>query len=127
KKMFSVFDESGIFIAACRHRFVLLACDMIQSRELAKYPLAIIKKLLAVYGKNGGCAYDIGCTFSKTLSNSSLGTQAHELDFRLMMGAFHGHTHNRRCQLNWHPMYIPGIGHTEGKGCEHIVSSSNEL
>ncbi|KAG0695626.1 hypothetical protein DFH29DRAFT_813986, partial [Suillus ampliporus] len=27
----------------------------------------------------------------------------------------------------WHPMYIPGIGHTEGEGCEHIFSSSNEL
>jgi Kyakuja-Dileera-Zisupton transposase len=37
KKMFSVFDESGIFIAACRHRFVLLACDMIRSGELLSY------------------------------------------------------------------------------------------
>jgi hypothetical protein len=53
--------------------------------------------------------------------------QARELDFRLMVGAFHGHTHNRKCQLDWHPMYIPGIGHTEGEGCEHIFSSSNEL
>ncbi|KAG1781182.1 hypothetical protein EV702DRAFT_1177492 [Suillus placidus] len=34
KKMFSVFDESGIFIAACRHRFVLVACNMIRSGEL---------------------------------------------------------------------------------------------
>ncbi|KAG2744795.1 hypothetical protein P692DRAFT_20743079 [Suillus brevipes Sb2] len=34
KKMFSVFDESGIFIAACRHRFVILACDMVRSGEL---------------------------------------------------------------------------------------------
>jgi hypothetical protein len=34
KKMFLVFDESGIFIAACRHRFVLLACDMVWSGEL---------------------------------------------------------------------------------------------
>ncbi|KAG2152785.1 hypothetical protein DEU56DRAFT_868810 [Suillus clintonianus] len=127
KKMFSVFDESGIFIAACRHRFVVLACDMVRSGELAKYPLAIIEKLLAVYGKNGGCAYDIGCAFSKTLTNSSLGTQARELDFRLMVGAFHGHAHNRKCQLDWHPMYIPGIGHTEGEGCEHVFSSSNEL
>ncbi|KAG1789934.1 uncharacterized protein HD556DRAFT_1243055 [Suillus plorans] len=127
KKMFSVFDESGIFIAACRHRFVVLACDMIRSGELAKYPLAIIDKLLAVYGKNGGCAYDIGCTFSKTLTNSSLGMRARELDFRLMVGAFHGHAHNRKCQLDWHPMYILGTGHTEGEGCEHIFSSSNEL
>jgi hypothetical protein len=34
KKMFLVFDELGIFIAACRHWFVLVACDMIQSGEL---------------------------------------------------------------------------------------------
>ncbi|KAG2112648.1 uncharacterized protein F5147DRAFT_572181 [Suillus discolor] len=111
KNTISVFDESGIFIAACHHWCILLACDMIRSRELAKYLLAIIEKLLTVYGKNGGCAYDIRCTFSKMLSNSSLGTQAHELDFQLMVGAFHGHAHNRRCQLDWHPMYIPGIRH----------------
>ena len=34
KKNFSVFKESGIFVATCRHRFVLLACDMIKSGEL---------------------------------------------------------------------------------------------
>ncbi|KAG2037623.1 hypothetical protein BDR03DRAFT_933872 [Suillus americanus] len=38
-----------------------------------KYLLAIINKLLTVYSKNGGCAYDIGCAFSKTLANSTLG------------------------------------------------------
>lgn len=80
-----------------------------------------------MYGKNGGCAYDIGCAFSKTLTNSSLGKQACDLEFRLMVGAFHGHAHNRKCQLDWHPMYIPGTGHTEGEGCEHIFSASNEL
>ncbi|KAG1766385.1 hypothetical protein EV702DRAFT_979590 [Suillus placidus] len=127
KKMFSVFDESGIFIAACRHRFVLLACDMVRSGELAKYPLALISRLLPVFGANGGCAYDIGCAFAKTLSNSSLGPLAANLNLRMMVGAFHGHAHNRRCQLDWHPMYIEGTGQTEGEGCEHIFSSSNEL
>jgi hypothetical protein len=34
KKMFLVFDELGIFIAACCHWFVLVACDMIRSGEL---------------------------------------------------------------------------------------------
>ncbi|KAG1763988.1 hypothetical protein EV702DRAFT_1051527 [Suillus placidus] len=117
KKMFSIFDESGIFIASCRHRFVLLACDMIRSGELirAKYPLAIVDKLLATYGKGGACAYDIGSP------------RAHQLGFRLMVGAFHGHAHNRKCQLDWHPMYIPGTGHSEGEGCEHIFSASNAL
>ncbi|KAG1803263.1 hypothetical protein EV424DRAFT_1474585 [Suillus variegatus] len=33
KRMFSVFDESWIFIAACRHRFILLACDMVKSGQ----------------------------------------------------------------------------------------------
>ncbi|KAG1895009.1 uncharacterized protein F5891DRAFT_1130725 [Suillus fuscotomentosus] len=127
KKMFAIFQESGIFIASCRHRFVLLACDMIRSGELVKYPIAIIDKLLTVYGKNGGCAYNIGCAFSKTLANSTLGPRAHDLGFRMMVGAFHGHAHNQRCQLDWHPMYISGTGHTEGKGCEHIFSASNEL
>ncbi|KAG1775791.1 hypothetical protein EV702DRAFT_1180201 [Suillus placidus] len=120
KKMFSVFDESGIFIAACRHRFVHLACDMIRSGELAKYPLAIIDKLLAVYGKGGASAYNIWC-------NSYLGSRAHQLGFHLMVGAFHRHSHNRKCQLDWHPMYIPGTGHSEGEGCEHIFSASNAL
>jgi hypothetical protein len=44
KKMFSVFDESGIFIAACRHRFVVLACDMIWSGELLSSFLAHLDK-----------------------------------------------------------------------------------
>ena len=34
KKMFALFDKSGIFIATCRHRFFLLGCDMIRSGEL---------------------------------------------------------------------------------------------
>ncbi|KAG1749166.1 uncharacterized protein EDB91DRAFT_1235645 [Suillus paluster] len=127
KRMFAVFDESGIFIAACQHRFILLACDMIKSGELVKYPLAMVDKLLTVYSRNGGCVYDIGCTFAKTLGNSSLGPCTSALNFRMMVGAFHGHAHNRRCQIDWHPMYIEGTGHTEGEGCEHIFSSSNEL
>ncbi|KAG1770136.1 hypothetical protein EV702DRAFT_978293 [Suillus placidus] len=44
-----------------------------------------------------------------------------------MVGAFHGHAHNRQCQLDWHPMYISGTGHSKGEGCEHIFSASNEL
>ncbi|KAH7904872.1 hypothetical protein BJ138DRAFT_1018517, partial [Hygrophoropsis aurantiaca] len=66
KRMFSAFNETGIFISACRHRCILLACNMIRSGELPKYPLAVVDRLLSVYGQGGGCAYDIGCAFSKT-------------------------------------------------------------
>ena len=93
----------------------------------AKYPLAIIDRLLTVYGSDGGLAYDIGCAFSKTLANSVLGPRAQVLNLHLMVGAFHGHAHNRQCQLKWHPIYIPGTGHTEGEGCEHVFSASNAL
>lgn len=34
KKMFAMFEEAGIFIASCRHRLVLLMCDMVKSGEL---------------------------------------------------------------------------------------------
>lgn len=93
----------------------------------AKYPLALLNHLMSVLGENGGCAYDIGCAFAKTLASSSLGPRALALNLRMMVGAFHGHAHNRRCQLDWHPMYIDGTGHTEGEGCEHVFASSNEL
>ncbi|KAI6004702.1 hypothetical protein EDD15DRAFT_2384720 [Pisolithus albus] len=127
KKMFAVFDESGIFLASCRHRFALVGCDMVQSGELAKYPLAVLERLLAVYGENGALFYDIGCAFDTTARNSTLGPTMRTLNLRLMVGAFHGHAHNRKCQLDWHPLYVRGTGHTEGEGCEHIFSASNAL
>jgi hypothetical protein len=34
KRMFGMFAETGLFIAACRHGFVLVMCDMIKSGEL---------------------------------------------------------------------------------------------
>ncbi|KAI5991218.1 hypothetical protein EDD15DRAFT_2388647 [Pisolithus albus] len=127
KKMFAIFDQSGIFISCCRHRFVLLGCDMVKSGELMKYPLAIVNKLLSVYGSDGAIFYDIGCTFATTLANSSIGLKASSLNTRMLMGAFHGHAHNRKCQLDWHPLYVCGTGNTEGEGCEHVFSASNDL
>ena len=44
-----------------------------------------------------------------------------------MVGSFHGHAHNCKCQLDWHPTYVRGVGLTEGEGCEHMFSMSNEL
>ncbi len=78
-------------------------------------------------GENIGCAYDIGCTFQKTVQNSTLGDRAQASRFRFMVGAFHGYAHQRSCQLKWHPLYMKGTGRTEGEGCEHVFSSSNDL
>ncbi|KIJ59027.1 hypothetical protein HYDPIDRAFT_73991, partial [Hydnomerulius pinastri MD-312] len=81
-----------------------------------KYPLAIVDNLLSVYGPNGDCIYNIGCTFVTTLRASSLGLKAAELNLHMMVGSFHGHTHNWRCQLDWHPLYIMGADRTDGEG-----------
>jgi hypothetical protein len=33
-RMWGIFDETGIFLALCRHGFVLVILDMVQSGEL---------------------------------------------------------------------------------------------
>lgn len=92
-----------------------------------KYPLAIVDKLLSTYGRDGAVFYDIGCAFATTLADSSLAAKALSLNLRMLVGAFHGHAHNRKCQLDWHPLYVAGAGNTEGEGCEHVFSASNDL
>ena len=34
KKMWGMFDETGIFVCLCRHGSLLIMCDMVQSGEL---------------------------------------------------------------------------------------------
>jgi hypothetical protein len=73
------------------------------------------------------CGYDIACAFWKTLMESRLGPKARELSFHMIVSAFHGHAHNRGCQLNWHPLYVEGTGRADYEGCERIFHSSNDL
>ncbi|KAH9853435.1 hypothetical protein C2E23DRAFT_698062, partial [Lenzites betulinus] len=128
KKMFTLFQITGIFATLCRHGQVLVLCDMIRSGELMKYPLAIVNKLLDVYGKDMKIVlgYDIGCEFAKILQKSTLGPRAKGV-IEPIVPAFHGHSHNRACQLDWHPMYRAGAGKEDFEGCEHFFSSSNAL
>ncbi|KAJ7433562.1 hypothetical protein FB451DRAFT_1345086 [Mycena latifolia] len=94
-----MYDETGIFLSLCRHGFVLLVADMIQSGELAKYGFAVIDRLIDVLGELGA-GYDIGCKFGKMINaHLILGPRAREHHFRSLVGAFHRHTHNQRCQL----------------------------
>jgi hypothetical protein len=49
KKMFALFEESGIFITSCRHRLMLLACDMIKSGELyAAHQLLVFIRVILI-------------------------------------------------------------------------------
>ncbi|KAF8177964.1 hypothetical protein K438DRAFT_1605733 [Mycena galopus ATCC 62051] len=126
-KMWGIFDETGIFIALCQHSFVLLVADMVRSGELAKYPLAIENALMDAFGKDIGFGYDIGCGHAKTLKNSPLGPKAKEHNFRMLVGAFHGHAHNCRCQLKYLATYVEGMGIEDLEGCECLFSKSNGL
>ncbi|KAJ6528680.1 hypothetical protein DFH09DRAFT_1327690 [Mycena vulgaris] len=126
-RMWGVFDETGIFLSLCRHGFVLLVADMVRSGELAKYPLAIVDALLDAFGPDVGSGYDIGCGFGTTVRNSPMAEKAADLNFKSLVGAFHGHAHNRRCQLAFLATYVPGMGLEDLEGCERFFSKSNAL
>ncbi|CAK5271113.1 unnamed protein product, partial [Mycena citricolor] len=127
KKMFALFAVSGIFLAVCRHGHVLIMCDMIRSGELMKYPLALVNHLIDTYGADIGLGYDIMCAFFKTLLRSSLGAKVVAMKLRGIVPAFHGHAHNRECQLGWHPMYLEGVGLEDFEECERTFCQSNHL
>ncbi|KAJ7783593.1 hypothetical protein DFH07DRAFT_948610 [Mycena maculata] len=127
EKMFTLFAVSGIFLTVCRHGHVVVMCDMIRSGELMKYPLAMIKRLLDSYGKDIGLGYDIMCAFFKTLLCSSLGPRVVAMNLRGVVPAFHGHAHNRACQVGWHPLYVEGVGLKDFEECERTFGKSNHL
>ncbi|KAI0683109.1 hypothetical protein BC835DRAFT_1297069, partial [Cytidiella melzeri] len=92
-----------------------------------KYALAVINKLMTVFGSYIGLGYDVGCDTSKTVMSSWLWVCAEEQHLCLLVPAFHGHQHNRLCQLDWHPMYIKGAGKEEFEGCKRAFKDLNML
>ncbi|KAL6308954.1 hypothetical protein BKA93DRAFT_864339 [Sparassis latifolia] len=127
KKMWGIFDETGIFASACRHGFILWIADMVRSGELAKYPLAMVAKVLQLLGPRSMGGYDIGCSFAHTIHDSSLSPEFRRLQARLCVNAFHGYTHNHACQTQNHPNVIEGMGLEDLETMERIFSKSNEV
>jgi hypothetical protein len=143
KKMWVIFDETGIFLALCHHGFSLIIADMVQSGELyvsfvllflllmhaysVKYPLACIEKLLDAFSENIGSGFDISCKFKNTLNNSPLGPRARQLRHTCLVDAFHGHAHNHLCQLSHLATYVKGLGLEDLEGCKRTFSKSNVL
>ena len=93
----------------------------------AKYPLACVEKLLDAFGSDLGRGFDIGCKFKTTLDNSPLGPRARALRHTCLVGSFHGHAHNRLCQLFHLATYVEGLGLEDLEGCERAFSKSNAL
>ncbi|KAG1785411.1 uncharacterized protein HD556DRAFT_1435133 [Suillus plorans] len=127
KRMWSIFDETGIFVSACRHGLVLWVADMVRSGELAKYPLAIISKVLELLGERSLAAYDIGCGFASTIRASSLGKAFEQQGCRICVDAFHGYAHNYACQTKNHPNGIQGAGIEDFGAIKRFFSASNAL
>ncbi|THU88228.1 hypothetical protein K435DRAFT_821711 [Dendrothele bispora CBS 962.96] len=127
KRMWNIFDETGLFASACRHGLILWLADMVRSGELAKYGLAMVGMALEVFGDDWIMGYDIGCSFSQTIKSSSLAPQFNKRNCRTCVNAFHGYSHNFLCQLFFHPINIPGMGLEDLETLERVFSSSNQL
>jgi len=97
------------------------------SCDRSKYPLAVVEALLDAFGEGIGNGYDIGCKFKTTVDRSDLGARARELRYRALVGSFHGHAHNRICQLSHLATYVKGMGLEDLEGCERFFSKSNAL
>ena len=92
----------------------------------AKYPLALIKKALEVFDGKIKFGYDIGCSFSVTANSSDLlQPLLKRTGSTFCVGSFHGHAHCRLCQIDWHPLYIEGVGLEDFESCERVFSRSN--
>ncbi|KZP28301.1 hypothetical protein FIBSPDRAFT_908692 [Athelia psychrophila] len=126
-RAFGVFGETGVFCSFCRHGFNLTIADMYRTGEQSKYALATEEVLMDAHGANQGNGYDIACAHCVTLNNSELGPRARELNYTPLVDAFHGHTHNRLCQLKNLTSYVDGLGLDALGVCEQAFSKSNEL
>lgn len=125
--MWGVFDETGMFVCLCRHGFVMIVADMVQSGELAKYPLAILEYLLNTLEDGLGVGYDCGCKLSGTINRSPLGPVARAKRLKCLVGLFHGHAHCRLCQIINLGTYVDGQGIEDLEGCERCFAKTNEL
>ncbi|KAF8164939.1 hypothetical protein B0H34DRAFT_670905 [Crassisporium funariophilum] len=97
KQMWSLYQETGKFTCACQHGFILWVADMIRSGKLAKYPLAMIAKILKTLGPGISDGYDIGYSYSYT------------------------------CPSQHHPNIIKGVGLKDLETLQRIFSGSNQL
>ncbi|KZP13689.1 hypothetical protein FIBSPDRAFT_913015 [Athelia psychrophila] len=121
------FGETGIFASFCRHGFNLTITDMYRSGEGSKYGLGTAAKMLKAHSKKQGAGLDIGCSHMKTLFNSALGPLARQLEHTVLVDVFHGHAHNRLCQLSNLTHYVDGLGLEALGVCEQAFSKSNVL
>lgn len=108
----------------CKYGFIK-STQSLNPRHSAKYPLSLLAKLWKTFPNlRYIIAYDIGCSFKKTVGrNPSLEPLANLTTWTIP--AMHGYAHNRLCQLGHHPKYLDGTGLEDFETCERFFSSSN--
>ncbi|KIK93992.1 hypothetical protein PAXRUDRAFT_33770 [Paxillus rubicundulus Ve08.2h10] len=96
------------------HQKIRSKCEASLMRQgfLAKYPLAVVAKVLEVFREHTLGAYDIGCGFLETVLGSSLGPMFMDKQSCLCIDAFHGYAHNHICQSMHRPLCIFSILNT---------------
>uniref|UniRef100_A0A0W0GB76 Uncharacterized protein n=1 Tax=Moniliophthora roreri TaxID=221103 RepID=A0A0W0GB76_MONRR len=139
KKAFGAFDKTGIFVALCRHQFILKLLNMIQTGEQSKYFLSFLYNILTATKEDReqrglskprgslGVGYNIACHLVNLLMRSLLGKMAEEEQVKLLMGILHGYGHKRLCQLDFLMIYILGAGNEDLEVCEQFFSITNGL
>ncbi len=87
----------------------------------------MVDKLIDVLREKLGVGYNVGCKFGTTVNRSPIGPKARAHQYCSLVGLFHGHAHNRRCQLCNLGTYILGMGLEDLETCERWFSKSNSL
>ncbi|KAF8887918.1 hypothetical protein CPB85DRAFT_1441633 [Mucidula mucida] len=114
-KAWGIYKKTGIFVLLCRHDMMFMVADMIESGELAVYPLTLIERLLEVIKLHKiVIGYNCGCKFKKALARSMLGPVTKDQVVKFVVGLFHGHAHNR-------------VGLNAFENCESYFSKLNAL
>ena len=110
----------------CEYSFLITfgSCFYL-SIHSAKYGLATLNKILDVFGSDQAVGYDISCVHKVTVAASSISEKAQDLHLQIAIDAFHGHVHNRLCQLSNHPLFLKGFGLEDLATCKRIFSGTN--
>lgn len=61
------------------------------------------------------------------MNASSISAKARSHQHQFVVNSFHGHAHNCRCQLWFHPLYRSGLGLEDLETCERVFSGSNAV
>ena len=110
---------------SCTYLNVTSSSLLLTAFHSTKYPLATVNKLINVHGNDQVIGSDIWCSLSATLAASLIAQTVRTANMQLVVNVFHGHAHNHMCQLQYHPLYLPGTGLEDFETCEHVFSSSN--